>query len=502
MSLLGIDLGSSSCKGVVFNVSGEVLACESQSYSTSIIGITMVEIDATIFREAVFEVIRKLSRQVINDPVEAIAISSHGETTIPVDKNGNTTGPAIMNSDNRAEEEAEWWDKTFGKEEIYKITGVPLHAMFSLNKIMWIRKNEPEIYSKTDKFLSVGDYILTQLELPPYTDYSLASRTMAFDIHNCCWSQKILNHCGIPVEKLGIPMPPGTIAGRLSKGIALDLGLPAGTVVALGGHDQPCGALGAGAINAGDVSDSAGSYECMVAVSDMPMNSKKAFGYSLNSYCHVVPGKFVTLAFFPAGIVSSWFVGQFCFEDKIMAQNSNKDLFEVLSEKAMKACPGPTDLCVTPHFVGSCTPYWDVRAKGVMAGFTPGTTRHHMYKAIYEGIACELGINVTALEEVTGDFGSMSIYGGNSRSLFTVQLRADITGKTINLLKSDEAVCLGAAILAGIAVGVFKDAEDAVNQVVQIEKKILPNSKSLTDYQKQIKRYNLVYQSLKQLREI
>jgi len=374
--------------------------------------------------------------------------------------------------------------------------------MFSLNKIMWIRKNKPEIYSQTDRFLSVGDYILTQLQLPPYTDYSLASRTMAFDINNRCWSHKILNHCGIPEEKLGIPMPSGTTAGRLSKEIALDLGLPEGTVVALGGHDQPCGALGAGAINAGDVSDSAGSYECMAAVSEMPMNSPKAFGYSLNSYCHVVPGKFVTLAFFPAGIVSGWFVGQFCFEDKLIAQNTNKDLFEVLSENILRICPGPTELCVTPHFVGSCTPYWDVRAKGVMAGFTPGTTRYHMYKAIYEGIACELAINVNALEEVTGEFGSMSINGGNSRSLFTVQLRADITGKTIHLLKNDEAVCLGAAILAGIAVGVYKDARHAVNQVVQIEKTIVPNSISHSGYMHQIERYRLLYQSLDQFRAI
>ena len=405
-----------------------------------------------------------------------------------------------MNSDNRAEEEAEWWNKTFGKEEIYKITGVPLHAMFTLNKIMWIRKNKPEIYSKTHRFLSVGDYILTQLGLPPYTDFSLASRTMAFDIFNHCWSKKILSHCDISEEKLGIPVQSGTLAGRLSKDTALKLGLREGTVVALGGHDQPCGALGAGAINAGDVSDSAGTYECMAAVSEMPMNSRKALDYSLNSYCHVVPNKFVTLAFFPAGIVSSWFVGQFCYEDKIISQEANKDLFDVLYENTLKFCPGPTGLSVTPHLVGSCTPYWDVRAKGVMAGFTPNTTRYHMYKAIYEGIACELAINSNALEEIVGNFGSMTINGGNSRSPFTVQLRADITGKTIHILKNDEAVCLGAAILAGISIGVYKNARDAVNRIVQIEKTISPNFKTRSDYQKQIERYKIVYQSLDRFR--
>jgi xylulokinase len=502
MSLLGIDIGSSCCKGIVFSTSGMVLASHNHSYSTLNVGPSMVEIDGTIFREAVFNIIRKLSSQVQDDPIEALAISSHGETTIPIDKNGNTSGPAIMNSDNRAEEEAEWWAKTFGKEKIYKITGVPLHAMFTINKIIWIKKHRPEIYLKTDRFLSVGDYILTQMGLPPYTDFSLASRTMAFDIKNLCWSEEILHHCNIPEERLGIPVASGTIAGRLSKGIALDLGLKEGTVVALGGHDQPCGALGAGAINDGDVSNSAGSYECMAAVSEKPLNNSKAFGYSLNSYCHVVPGKFVTLAFFPAGIVSSWFIGQFCFEDKIISKNENKDFFELMYENTLKFCPGPTGLCVTPHFVGSCTPYWDVRATGVMTGFTPNTTRYHIYKAIYEGIACELAINVCALEDVFGGFTNMSINGGNSRSLFTVQLRADITGKTIQLLKNDEAVCLGAAILAGISVGVYKDAEDAVIQVVQIEKTIRPNSIMQSEYEKQIEQYKIVYQSLDRFRKI
>src|SRR5690606_27514215 len=150
-----------------------------------------------------------------------------------VDKNGNATAPAIMNSDNRAVEEAAWWSEAFGKEEIYQITGLPLHPMFSLIKVMWIKKHKPEIYAQTAKFLSVGDYILTQLGLPPYTDYSLASRTMAFDINKNCWSKEILQHCGIPGDKFGIPVPAGTSAGTLSAEIAGQLGLEEGTIVAL-----------------------------------------------------------------------------------------------------------------------------------------------------------------------------------------------------------------------------------------------------------------------------
>lgn len=503
MSLLGIDIGSSSCKGVVFSVySGQELAIQSQCYPTVRTDPGRAEMDAAVFRDAVFSIIQQLSEQVTDDPIEGIAISSHGETIIPVDINGNATGPAIMNSDNRAVAEAQRWHTTFGREQIYAITGLPLHAMFSLNKIMWIKQHDPALYARSDKFLSVGDYILVQLGLPAYTDYSLASRTMAFDIRNLRWSDEILDHCGIPKEKLAIPVPAGTIAGNLSAVIAATLALKEGTVIALGGHDQPCGALGAGAIEAGDIADSAGTYECMTAVSDQPMNSKTALGYSLNSYCHVVPGKFVTLAFFPAGLVSSWFTEQFCYEDKLTAQQTGMNVYEVLAENSLKFCPGPSGLCITPHFVGSCNPSWDVRATGVMAGLTPDISRYHIYKAIYEGIACELALNVTALEQILGVFDTMSINGGNAGSTFTVQLRADITGKTISILQTNEAVCLGAAMLAGLSIGVYKDAGDAVGKLVKIKSKIVPDPGMKQAYQKQLERYQTLYPSLERYRAI
>ena len=502
MSLLGIDIGSGSCKGVVFDTAGEQLASETIAYSTNGNGSPFVEINASVFKDAVFSVIRKLSSQVKYDPVEALAISSHGETIIPVNSAGNSVSSAIMNSDNRAVDEASWWEENFGAQRIYEITGLPLHAMFSLNKIMWLRKHQPNIYKKANKFLSVGDYILAQLGLTPYTDYSLASRTMAFDIAKCDWSDEILNHCGVPREKLPIPLEPGAYVGKLSRSIAANLGLNEGTVVALGGHDQPCGALGAGAINNGDVYDSAGTYECMVAVSAQPMNSCSALKYSLNSYRHVVPGKFVTLAFFPAALVSSWFIDQFCYEDKFVALQNKRNLHEVLATNVLHYAAEPTGLCITPHFTGSCTPYWDVNARGVMTGFTPSITRYHIYKAIFEGIACELRVNTDALEEIVTPFKNMNISGGNSRLPFTVQLRADITGKTIHALENDESVCLGAAILAGIAIGKYKDVKDAVNKTVRVTKTYSPNIKTQKQYQKQLEQYKLLYPSLAPFREI
>jgi xylulokinase len=155
LSLLGIDIGSGSCKGVVFDENGKIMASSESVYSTYSPGPDMVEINADVFWKAVVEVTRNVSELMACDPIEAISISSHGETVIPVNRHGEAIGPAIMNSDNRAVKEANWWNRELGKDEIYRITGLPLHAMFALNKIMWLRENQPDVYAKADRFISV-----------------------------------------------------------------------------------------------------------------------------------------------------------------------------------------------------------------------------------------------------------------------------------------------------------------------------------------------------------
>jgi xylulokinase len=500
MSVLGIDLGSGSCKGVVFAHDGTLLAQAARAYAPSCPRPGWAEMAADTFWDSLVAVTREVAAQVAHDPIDALAISSHGETVIPVDQQGQAVGPALMNSDNRATAEAAWWTTAFGDEAIYRITGSPLHAMFALNKILWLRHHAPEGFARTDRFLSVGDYLLLQMGFPPYTDPSLASRTMAFDIHRRAWSADILACAGIGEERLGIVRPSGEPVGRLSRATAELLGLPIGTLVAMGGHDQPCGALGAGGTQAGQVVDSAGTYECLAAVSDAPGNTPQARTAALNSYCHVVAGKYVTLAFFPAGLAVRWFVEQFCYQDLVEARAANWSLYEALDASTARLGDAPTGLCVTPHLVGSCTPNWDVRATGVIAGITPGITRHHLYKAIYEGLACELALNIEAVEAVMGPLGRIRIYGGNARSPFTVQLRADLTGHPFELLATPEAVCQGAAILAGLAAGLYATPDEAATRFAAIARTVAPNPVSTKQYARQLGQYRLLYPALTELR--
>ena len=492
MSLLGIDIGSTNCKGVVISNEGNVLAEYNRGYSLSYFPDGKVEIDANVFWNITVEIIRKLSMIVADkDSIEALAISSHGETIIPVDAEGEPVGPAIMNSDCRAKEEAEWWEKIVGKEKIYAITGSVIHPIFAMPKILWLKHNKPEEFSRVKKYLAVGDFILQKMELPAYIDYSLASRFMVFDVKKKNWSNDILSNLGLDSSYFSTPVCAGHLAGKLNKNIADTLSLKTGTVVAVGGHDQPCGALGTGAITDGDVSDSAGPFECVTVVDNSPCLCKAALKYSLNSYCHVVPEKYVTLAFFPSGLMLNWFKDNILQDDFIGAGNNGENIYDYF-EKGVPIAP--TGICITPHLIGSYNPLWNPNATSTISGLTLNVTKYHIYKAILEGNCCELDLNLQVLEKFTGELNSLRISGGGAKSKLWLEMRADITGKKIITQKISEATCLGAALLAGIAAGIYKDANEAVIKTVKIDQQFNPSATLQKKYAKQKQEYRNLLQ--------
>src|SRR5271154_2013889 len=297
MSLLAIDIGSSRCKAVVFAVSGEMLNQHACAYAPEFPALSHAEINPELFWQAVCHCSQAVSRN-LSDPVRALCLSSHGETFVPVNGRDEAIAPAILNQDNRATAETAFLERKFGRRRLFEITGLVAHPMYPVPKILWLRKHRPDIFIPSVRFLSVIGYVLSRLGLPAYIDYSLASRYLAFDIRQRRWSEEILAATEINAECLPIPVPAGTIAGKLDGTGASQLGVEAGTLVVLGGHDQPCGALGVGVIGSGRVADSMGTYECLLAASDQPCLTAAALAASLNSYCHVVPDQGVGLAYF------------------------------------------------------------------------------------------------------------------------------------------------------------------------------------------------------------
>ncbi len=496
MSLLAVDMGSSSCKAVAFSENGRVLAQQSCSYSPASRQPGWAEMDPEKFWQA-FQRVTGAVAAGTSESVEVLAISSHGETFIPVDARQQPVGPAILNIDNRAVAEADWLADTLGRHPIFEITGLAVHSMYPIPKMLWMREHQRDVFSSTDCFLALPSYLLSRLGLPPYIDYSLASRFLAFDVRQRCWSTEILSACQLKPGQLSIPVPAGTMAGRLQSAVAMELGLPTGTPVAVGGHDQPCSALGCGVLAPGRVSASFGTYECLVAASDAPAINDQALSANLNSYCHVVPDRFVTIAYFPAGIMVEWLL-RLLFPER---QLDGAAISESCAALEADAAEGPSGLCITPHLPGTCTPDFDPRASGVMFGIRPTTGRAEIYKGILEGIACEFASVADLLQRVVGPFDDVYVAGGGGRSRLGLKLRASLASRRLHLMQSHEAVCLGTAILAGVAAGKYRSFDQAVEQVVVPSETIQPCASTAASYATQLQRYRLLYSSLAPVRQ-
>lgn len=489
MSLLAIDIGSSRCKAVVFAVTGEILAQGTCSYIPEFPAPGQAEINPERFWQAVRHCSQAVSKN-LSDPVRALCLNSHGETFVPVNARNEAIAPAILNQDNRATEETVWLEKTLGKRRLFEITGQVAHPMYPVPKFLWLREHRPDIFASSVHFLSVIGYVLSRLGLPAYIDYSLASRYLAFDVRQRRWSEEILAATEIDAECLPIPVPAGTVAGTVDALGASQLGLSRGTIVVVGGHDQPCGALGVGAIGSGRVADSMGTYECLLAASDHPSLTEAALAASLNSYCHVVPDKFVTLAYFPSGIMIKWF-HDLLYGDGMLAPDGDASYAESNHYASLEreSSAGPTGLCITPNLIGTCNPDFNPRARGIISGLSPGTTRSQIYKGILEGLACELSQMTGILANVVGDFRDIYVSGGGSRSTLGLELRAALTGRRLHVMKCPEAVCLGGALLAGVASLEYGSLREAVELAVREVSVLSPNPAMATAYAQQAEAY-------------
>jgi xylulokinase len=480
MTVLGIDVGTTTCKGIVINEKGEILAQAYDNYlQKPVISGDRAELPAEVFKDGVFAVIKELASKVKDiDPVRAIAFSTHGETLIPVDKTGKALYPAILSMDRRCKKQKERIGEIIGEERFYEICGTPLHTQYPMPKIMWLKENEPQIAENTAIYCTAQDYLHLCLGVAPVVDYSLASRFGGFDIRKKKWSDEILKVVGVDKSKFSSPAVSGTNIGVIPDNIASELSLEKGVAVVLGGHDQPCASLGMGASD-NKATVSAGSYECISIATDEPLNGKDGYRYGLNSYCHALDGKYITLAFFASGLMISWFFDKFCGKDCT---------FESL-EKLVKS--GPTGVCFTPHAYGSMNPKWDDTATAKIVGVRAETGLGDLYKALLEGASCELDLNIRALEKLSGESKRLTFCGGGTKSELWMQLRADILGRDIQRLEGNlDCSCIGAGILAGLGVGMFKTPQEAIDRLNYQKTVFTP--KNAENYEKQKQNYLLL----------
>lgn len=491
MSLLGIDIGTSGCKAGAFTPDGACLAQAYRGYSILHPQPGWAELDSLGVWQAVQAVIAEVAGQTEGNPVTALSISAFGEAFVPVTRGRELLDRSILSMDERGAEHIARLRAAYGQERLYRINPNLLGTNYSLPKLLWLREHRPEVYQCADYFLLWADLIAFLLGCDPVTNASHANRTLLFDLERHDWSSELLDWSGIPREKLGPVVAGGALLGTVSDAIASVLGLPNGVQVVAGGHDQCCNAFGCGGIAAGSAVYGLGTYDCITPVYAKPAESLALLREHLNIEHHVIPDMFVSFLYNQGGLLTKWFRETFAAGDTLPA---GEDIYSRLDAEMPAE---PTRLLILPHF--DPPPFFTRPTAGVMIGLKTDTTRGEILKAIHEGTTLHFVESLEALRRLGVMTTEFIASGGGAKSNAILQLKADILGVPIVRPRITEAGVLGAAMLAGIATGVFADAAEAVQVCVRRERIFEPSPERHTWYQERHHQYRQLFPALQQI---
>lgn len=497
MLYLGIDAGTTALKVGLFDERGIAHAIASEEYTLITPAADQVEFDPENYWQACVRVVRRALAQanVKREEIVALTVSSQGETTIAVDEQGRALRPALVWLDNRASEAARKIAAHFDPQEVYTVTGHPdVVPMWTACKILWLKENEPEIFRRAHKFLLVEDFLLHRLSGRFATDGAIACSSLMWDVRHGKWWDEMLSFLEITPSRLAEPVLPGGIVGTLKRESAELLGLSPTTLIIGGGVDLAAGAVGAGNIRSGLVSESTGGSLAILATlstHDLDRTNK------LPVNVHVVPGAFFFVAVCSTGgMTLRWFRDQFAQEEIAKARGQDRDAYQLLDELAASVAAGCEGLTMLPHLMGASSPENNVNARGVFYGFTLRHTKAHFIRAILEANAFMLKRNLDLMASVGGAARQIFSTGGGAKSALWRQIKADVIGVPVVLLEQSETTILGDAILSAVASGAYRNLDEACAQMVRTQGQVEPNSANQVAYAEAYARYCALYEHL------
>lgn len=508
MKIAGLDIGTTGCKCTVFDADGSYLGKAYRDYPVKR-AVSGHEVDVCAIMDGVYEVLAEMAGQYPD--IGGIGVTSFGETFVLTDGAGQPLHTAFLYTDPKGSAECGRLKKIVGERRIAEITGLRPHEMYSISKLMWMKANCPGIYEKASYIFLMEDYVVYHLTGKRQIDYSLAARTMAFDIRKLEWSKEILEAAGVEEELLSVPVPTGTDAGTIHAEAARRTGLSLGTHIVSVSHDQVAAAVGAGAFDGDLAVDGAGTVECVTPVFDSLPDMDVMYEGYFSVVPYVVPGKYVAYAFsYTGGALIQWCVDNLAKQEKEMAAAEGISVNEYLERQYRKESSGgtslrktadetPTGLLVLPHFAGAATPYMDTGSKGAVLGLTAAITTADIYRACMEGVVYEMYLNVRALQGSGIHFTGMHATGGGARSAEWMQMKADMLNIPITALKTVDAGTVGSAMLTGIAVGVFDGLPDAAAHMVEKTMTYHPREEMHEKYVRIFERYEKVYEAVRPL---
>jgi len=471
-----VDISTTSVKAIAYDRKGREIAAGRSEYKVLRPRPGWSEQKAEWWWEAFCRACRQVVShpQVKTENLHAIGITHQRQSFIPVDGRMKPLRDAILWNDTRCGRQAEWAIRKLGRGKIYERTGLP-PGTWSLYKTVWLKENEPDVFKATYKFLLVPDYIIYLLTGELATSSGTAALTGGLDIANPDkWAEDVMEACGVPPDKwVTSILPGGKVAGRVNAAGEEVTGLPKGLPVVLTAGDQPCGTLGAGITEPGIMGINGGTSCCSeVYAPELPMNP------SLSYFIEVSPlGGYLPESAVNSGVsaLMNWYRDNFAYEERQRAQTTGEDIWDVVYNQAKDVPAGSLGLMVIPFFSGALAPYWDVRSRGVIAGFLMDHGRPHLVRAIMEGQAYELQKTREMMEEGTGvPVKELRMYGGAARSSIWNQIFADIMNVVTYTTGTPETTALGAAICAAKGGGVYSSMQEAAGAMVKLKDRYLP----------------------------
>lgn len=494
--LLGIDVGTSSCKVAVFAKNGDVVATSSADYPVAYPKAGWAEQDPNDWWDGICRALKVLWAESPVAPSEIAAIGVDGQSwsAIALDAAGEVLCPTPIWMDTRSAGLCEQVSAKMG-DELFALSGNALSPTYTTGKVLWMREHHPELFAKTAHVLQSNSYIVYRLTGALTQDVSQGYGWHCYNMRRGEWDEAMAERLGIPPAFLPQIYPCDRVVGEVSAAAARESGLAVGTPVVAGGLDAACATLGAGVIHAGQTQEQGGQAGGMSICTDRVCADPR-----LILGAHVVPNRWLLQGgTVGGGGVMRWMARELGEAEQLRAAASGHSVFDLLGDLAAAVPAGSDGLVFLPYMAGERTPIWDPEAKGVYFGLDFSKTRGHLIRAGMEGVAFSLRHNLEIAEAAGAEVNELCATGGAANSVLWTQIKADVTGKTILVPASDTATTWGAAVLGGIGVGLFSSYEEAVRGSVHHVRRHEPNPANAAVYDERYETYRKLYPALKNM---
>lgn len=468
--LLGIDLGSTSLKAIAYDLGGKAIARASRP--TELFRPDAEHPDWAVWKPeqiwgGVCECVREVAGRISSPAdIRALAVTGMGMDGLPMTEDGRWLYPMISWHCPRTLPQQRWWLERIGADRQFGLTGTPVWGFNTALRLLWMQEHEPAVLREAHKWVLIEDFVNYMLTGRFATDYSMASTTLLFDQRRRAWCGELLEASGIERRLLCEALPAGTVLGGVRAEAAAATGLREGTPVVLGGHDYCCGELPTGAFTPGVVLDVTGTWEMVVAALNEPVLTPEVRRMGVFVDSHVARGKWTVMGGAVAADMLEWFRREYGAAERERAAREGGADWDYLMQGAAASPPGARGVMFLPHMSGASCPAVDSTSMGAFAGLRNTATKGDMLRAMIEGLDYQFLQIVRAYREGLGVVPDRIVaIGGATNNPFWMQNKADVVGIPIEAPELDEAVVLGAAVVAGIGVGLFADEQDAFGQV-------------------------------------